>query len=113
MHDLYYLPKDSTAYPISKQHITINKYYETPEFKRWFAKWVFSSYLLLAIITPLLWIFAFGFTNILDVILILCIQIVCIVEMLYVFAYSFDEIEKFLKNGLRGYIDEGEKQNCR
>lgn len=108
MHDWYQLPKDSTAYPHRQSNINI-QYYRTPEFKRLFAKWFFSAYLLLAIIIPLMWMFVFGITNILDVISILCIQIVCITEMFYVLAYSIDEIVEFLKKKLRGQ-NEGRKQ---
>ena len=107
MQDWYHLPKDSTAYPLKQYNNTI-EYHRTPEFKRWFAKRFFSAYLLLAIIIPLLWMFVFGITNILDAISILCIQIVCIAELLYVLAYSIDEIGEFLRKKFKKEIRKNE-----
>lgn len=76
------------------------KYYQTPEFKRWFAKYYFSGYLIMGIIIPLLWLFIFQLTHILDMVIILSIQILCISQMFYIFIYCIDEIQYFIEQKL-------------
>lgn len=97
MQDWYDLPKDSTAYPTCRQQYVY--YWQTSEFRRWFAKWIGSAYILMGILLPLVWFLLYGF-NIFDVLAVFIIEIIILYEIIYITIVCFDEIIIFLKNKL-------------
>lgn len=74
-------------------------WWQTSSFRKYFAKWYGSAYLLLGIITPITF-YLTNESNLFNSVFILIIEIVIISMIFYIGCYSFDDISKFIKTRL-------------